>query len=48
MVYLRSNYRKGFIGYTHSELKTKASAGDTVGVFKGHIYDLTTYVTNNG
>ncbi|KAL8293373.1 hypothetical protein RQP46_000074 [Phenoliferia psychrophenolica] len=48
MIYLRYNYRKGFMGYSHKVVKTKASSGNVIAIYKGGIYDLTTYVTNSG
>lgn len=48
MIYLRSNFRKGFIGYTSGTVKSKAKAGSVIAIYDGGVYDLTTFVTNNG
>lgn len=48
MIYLRYNFRKGFLGFTKKEIKTKANAGNTIVIYDGGVYDLTTYITNNG
>lgn len=48
MILLRYNYRKGFIGFTPTEISSMASAGRKVAVIDGGVYDMTDYVTNNG
>ncbi|KAL8280137.1 hypothetical protein RQP46_007467 [Phenoliferia psychrophenolica] len=48
MIYLRYNYRKGFVGFTPKEIKNKASSGSTIAIYNGGVYDLTSYVTNSG
>ncbi|KAI5481543.1 chitin synthase, glycosyltransferase family 2 protein [Pseudohyphozyma bogoriensis] len=48
MIYLRYNFRKGFIGYKPSEIKTKANAGSVIAIYDNGVYDLSTFVTNNG
>jgi chitin synthase len=48
MVYLRYNYRKGFIGYTPSEISSMATAGRTIGIYNGGVYDMTDYIANSG
>lgn len=48
MIYLRYNFRKGFIGYTPSEINNLAQAGNTIGILDGGVYDLTNYVANGG
>lgn len=48
MIYMRYNYRKGFVGYTPKEVKSKSSTGNTIAIYKGGVYDLTNYVTNSG
>lgn len=48
MIYLRYNFRKGFLGYTPKEITKMAQSGRIVGIYEGGVYDLTTYVQNNG
>lgn len=48
MVYLRYNYRKGFIGYTPSEVSSMATAGRTIGIYNGGVYDMTDYIAASG
>ena len=48
MIYLRYNYRKGFVGFTPKEIRNKASSGNTIAIYNGGVYDLTSYVTNSG
>jgi chitin synthase len=48
MVYLRWNYRVGFVGYTPSEVKSMASAGRAVGIIDNLVYELTTYISQGG
>lgn len=50
MVYMRYNYRRGFMGYTDSQVSKRASTvltKNTV-MYKGYVYDMTGYITNNG
>lgn len=46
MVQMRWTSRVGFVGYTPKELKNMASAGSSVGVYNGLVYDLTSYINN--
>jgi chitin synthase len=48
MIYLRYNYRKGFMGYSHGTVKKEASKGKQIFIFENSVYDLTTYVQNGG
>lgn len=41
---MRWNNRVGFLGYTPKELKSKAAAGSSLGVYNGLVYDLTDYI----
>lgn len=41
---MRSNYRRGFIGYTPSAITNLLDDGKTVAVYRGGVYDLTQYV----
>lgn len=44
MVEMRYLARRGFVGYTQTAISNMASTGHSVGVYNGHIYDLTSYV----
>lgn len=46
MTVMRWNYRVGFVGYTPSTLQSMASAGSSLAVYNGLVYDLTDYINN--
>ncbi|KAJ6481577.1 glycosyltransferase family 2 protein [Mycena vitilis] len=46
MVQMRWTARRGFVGLTPKEVKTKANNGSSIGVYNGLVYDLTGYVQN--
>jgi chitin synthase len=49
MILLRSNYRKGFMGYTHQDVQKRAGMAfsrNTV-IYNTDVYDMTDYITNN-
>ncbi|RXK42203.1 chitin synthase [Tremella mesenterica] len=48
MIMLRYRYRVGFMGYTKKDLKNMANAGRAVGVYNNLVYELTTYIQQNG
>ncbi|GAA5929616.1 uncharacterized protein JCM15063_004203 [Sporobolomyces koalae] len=48
MIYLRYNYRKGFMGYSHGTVKKEATKGRTIFIYDNSVYDLSTYVQNGG
>ena len=48
MILLRYNFRKGFIGYTPSDISNMATLGNRVVILDGGVYDMTSYVANNG
>lgn len=48
MIMLRSRFRQGFIGHTKKSLKSMASAGRAVAIYDGLVYELTTYMRQNG
>lgn len=48
MIYLRYNYRKGFMGYTPKAIKKLGDAGTNVVIIDGGVYDMSTYITNGG
>jgi chitin synthase len=45
MKYLRSNYYKGWIGYSSEYLHTLADKSQSIASINGKVYDLTAYVT---
>ncbi len=48
MIYLRYNFRKGFIGYKPKAVRSTAEAGSAIAIYKDAVYDFSTYVTNGG
>ncbi|CAL1709779.1 unnamed protein product [Somion occarium] len=46
MVLMRWNNRVGFLGHTSKDLKNMANKQRSVGVYRGLIYDLTSYIQN--
>ncbi len=44
MITMRSNYKKGNIGYTSSYVTKLANNGKSVAILNGRIYDMTNYV----
>lgn len=44
MMYLRSNYKKGHIGYTSSYIKKQGNKQQSIAMLNGRIYDFTTYI----
>ncbi|EFX04149.1 chitin synthase [Grosmannia clavigera kw1407] len=44
MIMLRSNYKKGNVGYTAKYVGTLAKKSKSIGILSGRIYDLTNYV----
>ncbi|BGP46627.1 hypothetical protein JCM10450v2_002474 [Rhodotorula kratochvilovae] len=49
MVYLRYNYRKGFMGYSHGTVKKEAKEkGKNIAIYEGNVYDFSTYIQNGG
>ena len=50
MIYLRTMYRVGFMGYTTSEVSSLASSTTTrnTAIFEDGVYDLTPYIQNGG
>ena len=44
MIMLRSNYRKGFIGYSPPYVETLANKQKSIAILNGKIYDFTNYV----
>lgn len=50
MVYLRYNYRRGFMGYTSGDVdkRSKTVATRNTVIYGGNVYDMSGYITNNG
>lgn len=50
MVFLRYNYRKGFVGYSTGTVSKRAKATSTRNtvIYKGNVYDMSGYIANNG
>ena len=46
MTMMRWNYRVGFLGYSPKQIKSMASSGNSVAIYKGLVYDFTTYISN--
>ncbi|KAK2747189.1 hypothetical protein FQN55_005184 [Onygenales sp. PD_40] len=45
MIVMRANYKKGYVGYSPSYLKTLAKKSQAIAVIDGYVYDLTDYIT---
>ncbi|GAA5975793.1 hypothetical protein JCM10908_005282 [Rhodotorula pacifica] len=49
MIYLRYNYRKGFMGFSPGTVKSEVKKhGYNMAIIDGNVYDFTTYIQNNG
>ncbi|ORY22433.1 chitin synthase-domain-containing protein [Naematelia encephala] len=48
MIQMRYRFRTGFMGYTKKDIKSMASSGRAVAIYDGLIYELTTYIQQNG
>ncbi|ORX33474.1 chitin synthase-domain-containing protein [Kockovaella imperatae] len=48
MIMLRSRFRTGFMGYTKKDIRNMASAGRAVAIYNDMVYELTTYIQQNG
>ncbi|GAA5829328.1 hypothetical protein JCM11251_005008 [Rhodosporidiobolus azoricus] len=49
MVYLRYNYRKGFMGFSSGTVRKEAKEkGKNIAIIDGSVYDMTDYVTAGG
>jgi chitin synthase len=44
-LYLQGNYEKGRIGYSPELIKTLGDKGQSIAMFRGSVYDFTSYVT---
>jgi chitin synthase len=49
MILLRSNYRKGFMGFTSQDVSNRAgmTASRNTVIYNSGVYDMTNYITNN-
>ena len=45
MILMRSNWRKGFLGYTGDSIDDMIADGRSVGIYRGGVYDVTSYVS---
>jgi chitin synthase len=48
MIMLRSRWRKGWMGYTKSDISDMASAGRAVAIIDNYVYEMTTYIQQDG
>ena len=48
MIMLRYRFRTGFVGYSHKDISNMASAGRAVAIYENMVYELTTYIQQNG
>ena len=48
MIMMRYRFRTGFVGYTRKDLKSMASSGRAVAVYDNLVYDMSTYIQQNG
>ncbi|KAK8846712.1 hypothetical protein IAR55_005799 [Kwoniella newhampshirensis] len=48
MIMMRHRFRVGFMGYTKKDIKSMASAGRAVAIYDNIVYELTTYIQQNG
>lgn len=46
MVLMRWNNRVGFLGHTNKDLKQMANQQRSIAVYRGNVYDLTSYIQN--
>lgn len=44
MIYMRYNFRKGFVGILPKTIKSNAGKGDVVAIYNQHVYDITDYI----
>lgn len=48
MIVMRYRFRTGFMGYTKKDLRSMASSGRAVAIIDDTVYELTTYIQQNG
>lgn len=48
MIMMRNRFRVGFMGYTKKDLRSMASSGRAIGIYNNMVYELTTYIRQNG
>ncbi|CED82854.1 glycosyltransferase family 2 protein [Phaffia rhodozyma] len=44
MVYMRYNFRKGFVGILPSTIRSSATSGAAIAIYDNHVYDVSEYV----
>ncbi|OCF76617.1 chitin synthase [Kwoniella mangroviensis CBS 8886] len=48
MIMMRHRFRVGFMGYTKKDIKKMANSGRAVAIYDGLVYEMTTYIQQNG
>ncbi|WVR04387.1 hypothetical protein IAU60_001389 [Kwoniella sp. DSM 27419] len=48
MIMMRHRFRVGFMGYTKKDIKRMASSGRAVAIYDDLVYEMTTYISQNG
>ncbi|WWC67634.1 uncharacterized protein I206_101544 [Kwoniella pini CBS 10737] len=48
MIMMRHRFRVGFMGYTKKDVKKMASSGRAVAIYDNLVYEMTTYIQQNG
>jgi len=48
MIMLRYRFRAGFVGYTKKDIKIMASSGRAIAIYDNLVYEMTTYIQQNG
>lgn len=48
MIMMRYRFRAGFMGHTKKDIKSMANSGRAVAIYDGLVYELTTYIRQNG
>ncbi|WRT65066.1 uncharacterized protein IL334_002008 [Kwoniella shivajii] len=48
MIMMRHRFRVGFMGYTKKDVKKMATSGRAVVIYDGLVYEMTTYIQQNG
>jgi len=46
MIYMRYNFRLGFVGILPKTIRTRGNAGEAVAVYDNHVYSLNDYINN--
>ncbi|KAK4058243.1 hypothetical protein OIO90_000399 [Microbotryomycetes sp. JL221] len=48
MIYLRYNFRKGFVGYTPGSVRKMGKSGKNIVIYDGGVYDMSQYIQSGG